>query len=418
MSERAAEASGETGKADAGARARSRAGHVGASGEMRRAAEFAAETEPDARGAGQSGGMRRGGPGIAREAAADVEQGARGAGHLAANAEALGVPARDLGDGGETLRDVGEFGLIDRVARHCAQSPTVLLGPGDDAAVIAAPDGRVVASTDLLLEGRHFRTDWSTAYQVGRKAAAQNLADIAAMGAVPTALLVGLAAPASLPVTWARELAAGLADECALVGVSVAGGDTTRAETIMIAVTALGDLRGRAPLTRSGAHPGDKVAVVGELGWSACGYTLLATGSDGPEKAFLRHRMPEPPYAQGPLAAEVGATAMIDVSDGLLADLGHIARESDVGIDLEPEAFAIPDEMRAVADRLGIDPLGWILTGGEDHALAACYPAAVDVPQGWTVIGTVAKRSADHAAPRITVAGMAWRGSQGWDHFA
>src|SRR5581483_11190175 len=116
-------------------------------------------------------------------------------------------------------------------------------------------------STDLLLQGRHFRTDWSTAYQVGRKAAAQNLADIAAMGAVATALLIGLAAPADLPVTWARELAAGLADEGEVVGVSVAGGDTTRGDSIMIAVTALGDLRGRAPVTRSGAHPGDRVAV-------------------------------------------------------------------------------------------------------------------------------------------------------------
>jgi thiamine-monophosphate kinase len=331
----------------------------------------------------------------------------------------------DACDNAETLRDVGEFELIDRVARQAAQSSSVLLGPGDDAAVIAAPDGRVVASTDLLLQGRHFRTDWSTAYQIGRKAAAQNLADIAAMGAVPTALLVGLAAPADLPVVWARELAAGLADECALVGVSVAGGDTTRGETIMIAVTALGELCGRAPITRSGAHPGDKVAIVGELGWSACGYELLATGADlfatgadGSEKALSRHRVPEPPYAQGPIAAEAGATAMIDVSDGLLADLGHIARESDVGIDVAPEAFAIPDQMRAIADVLGIDPLSWILTGGEDHALAACYPAAADVPPGWTVIGTVAKRSTDQSAPRVTVAGSAWRGSQGWDHFA
>lgn len=375
MSERTAEESGETGKADAAAR--DGAGRLGASGEM------------------------------ARKAGSGVGAAADGGGRAAASD----------GNGRETLRDVGEFGLIDRVARQAAQSPTVLLGPGDDAAVIAAPDGRVVASTDLLLQGRHFRTDWSTAYQVGRKAAAQNLADIAAMGAVPTALLVGFAAPAELPVTWARELAAGLADECALVGVCVAGGDTTRAETIMIAVTALGDLRGRAPLTRSGAHPGDKVAIAGELGWSACGYELLATGAVGPEKALSRHRMPEPPYAQGPIAAEAGATAMIDVSDGLLADLGHIARESEVGIDVEPDAFAIPDEMRAVADRLGIDPLSWILTGGEDHALAACYPAAADVPPGWTVIGTVAKRSADQSAPRVTVAGVAWSGSQGWDHF-
>ncbi|HXR73463.1 MAG TPA: thiamine-phosphate kinase [Actinocrinis sp.] len=341
---------------------------------------------------------------------------ARGRGE--AEGENTATSALDARHAPETLRDVGEFGLIDRVARQALQSPTVLLGPGDDAALVAAPDGRVVASTDLLLQGRHFRTDWSTAYQVGRKAAAQNLADIAAMGAVPTALLIGLAAPADLPVTWAQELAAGLADECALVGVSVAGGDTTRADSIMIAVTALGDLRGHAPVTRSGAHPGDRVAIVGELGWSACGYQLLASGAAGPQKALARHRVPEPPYAQGPLAAEAGATAMIDVSDGLLADLGHIARESDVGIDVEPGAFAIPEQLRTTADRLGIDPLVWILTGGEDHALAACYPAAADIPPGWTVIGTVHKRSADQSAPRVTVAGKAWIGAQGWDHFA
>jgi thiamine-monophosphate kinase len=321
---------------------------------------------------------------------------------------------------GETLREVGEFGLIDRVARQAVQARGVLLGPGDDAAVVAAPDGRVVASTDLLLEGRHFRLDWSQAYQVGRKAAAQNLADIAAMGAVPTALLVGLGAPGSLPVAWARDLAAGLADECALVGVSVAGGDTTRAEKIVIAVTALGNLEGRAPVTRGGAHSGDKVAIAGELGWSACGYELLVRGvaAAGAEKALARHRAPEPPYQQGPIAAEAGATAMIDVSDGLLADLGHIAEESDVAIDLEAGAFAVPEELRAAGERLGIDPLGWVLTGGEDHALAACYPDAVDVPQGWIVVGTVQKRSADLSAPRVTVAGAAWAGPQGWDHFA
>ena len=328
----------------------------------------------------------------------------------------------ELDDAGETLNEVGEFGLIDRIARQARQGRSVLLGPGDDAAVLAAPDGRVVASTDLLLEGRHFRTDWSTAYQVGRKAAAQNLADIAAMGAVPTGLLVGLAAPGDLPLGWAKRFAEGLADECALVGVSVAGGDTTRGESIMIAVTALGDLGGRAPVTRAGAHPGDKVAIAGELGWSACGYELLrrdaAAAAAGPQKALARHRSPEPPYAQGPIAALAGATAMIDVSDGLLADLGHIARESDVGIDVEPGAFAIPDELAEAARRLDVDVLKWILTGGEDHALAACYPAAADIPQGWSVVGTVLKRSADSSAPRVTVAGGAWAGPQGWDHFA
>jgi thiamine-monophosphate kinase len=329
------------------------------------------------------------------------------------------------GNADETLSDVGEFGLIDRISRRMAQGEAVLLGPGDDAAVLAAPDGRVVASTDLLLEGRHFRADWSTGYQIGRKAAAQNLADIAAMGAVPTGLLVGLAAPGGLPVQWARQFAQGLADECALVGASVAGGDTTRADSIMIAVTALGDLGGRAPVTRAGAHPGDKVAIAGELGWSACGYELLLRGTETAvsqkaesQKAVARHRSPEPPYAQGPIAAVAGATAMIDVSDGLLADLAHVARESDVGIDLEPGAFPIPEELAETARRLDADVMRWILTGGEDHALAACYPAVADVPQGWYVVGTVLKRSTDSSAPRVTVAGAAWDGPQGWDHFA
>ena len=124
-----------------------------------------------------------------------------------------------------TARDVGEFGLIAQVIARLGTSPSVLLGPGDDAAVVAAPDGRVVATTDVLVEGVHFRHDWSTGYDVGRKAAAANLADVAAMGARGTALLVGLAAPAELPVQWALDLADGLRDEAAVVGAVVVGGD-------------------------------------------------------------------------------------------------------------------------------------------------------------------------------------------------
>lgn len=325
-----------------------------------------------------------------------------------------------------TLQQVGEFGLIDRVARTAQQGAAVLLGPGDDAAVVAASDGRVVASTDLLLEGNHFRRDWSTAYQVGRKAAAQNLADMAAMGAVPTALLVGLAAPGDLPLAWARDLAAGLADECAPLGASVAGGDTTRGEVLMLAVTALGDLRGRAPVTRSGARPGDVVALAGELGWSACGLELLRRGraDEGPEEALSRHRTPRPPYAAGPQAAEAGATAMLDVSDGLLADAGHIARESGVALDLDREwaEDSVSRELRAAGERLGVDPLEWVLTGGEDHALVACFPAGVRLPEGWRVIGRVDDAGAGltDAGPTgaVTVGGKSWVGARGWDHFA
>jgi thiamine-monophosphate kinase len=357
----------------------------------------------------------------------------------------IGPVDTDSAAAGSTLAELGEFGLIDRIARRTVQGPAVVLGPGDDAAIVLVRGGRVVASTDLLVEGRHFRRDWSTGYQVGRKAAAQNLADIAAMGAEPTALLVGLSAPGDLPVEWAAALSRGLADESGTVGASVAGGDTTRGETLLIAVTALGDLPAGLAVTRSGARPGDVVAVAGELGWSACGLDLLLRGeaglADGAEglsfgaasadsapesavdtlaraaaKALARHRVPEPPYAAGPAAARAGATAMLDVSDGLLADLGHIAAESGVAIDVDPAALAPPPGLAALAGKLGVDPLAWILTGGEDHALAACFPAAAGVPAGWLPIGLVSER-VPHQPP-VTVAGRPWAGRLGWDHFS
>ncbi|MBA3523786.1 MAG: thiamine-phosphate kinase, partial [Geodermatophilaceae bacterium] len=170
-----------------------------------------------------------------------------------------------------TVGEIGEFGLIERVTGRLRGGPAALLGPGDDAAVVRTADGRVVASTDLLVEGTHFRRDWSTAADVGTKAAAQNLADIAAMGAVPTALLVGLACPPELPVAWAEEFTTAFDAECALVGAVLVGGDVTRSATLCIAVTALGDLEGRPAVTRGGAEPGDVVAVAGRLGWSAAG---------------------------------------------------------------------------------------------------------------------------------------------------
>lgn len=154
-----------------------------------------------------------------------------------------------------TVGELGEFGLIRELTSRLTTTPAVRLGPGDDAAVVAAPDRRVVASTDILLEGRHFRRDWSTAYDVGRKAAAQNLADIAAMGAVPTALLLGLVVPAELPVTWAGELMDGIRDECQVAGAAVVGGDVVGGETITVAITALGDLRNHEPVTRAAPAP-------------------------------------------------------------------------------------------------------------------------------------------------------------------
>lgn len=309
----------------------------------------------------------------------------------------------------ETVESLGEFGLIDAVQARLPQGSEVILGPGDDAAVIHAPDRRVVATTDLLVEDQHFRRAWSGAYDVGRKAAAQNLADIVAMGARPTALLVGIAVPPGLDAQWPLGLADGLRDECALVGASVVGGDVVRGEAITVAITALGDLEGRAPVTRSGARPGDVVAVVGRFGWSAAGLALLEHGLEEPAEAVEAYRRPSPPYDLVSPATTAPMTAMIDISDGLLQDLGHVASASAVALDVQTALLPIDGTVTDAAARVGADPLEWVLTGGEDHGFAACFSIAA--PAGWQRIGVVREGRG------VTVDGVPPRGRTGFDHF-
>ena len=309
-----------------------------------------------------------------------------------------------------TLSDLGEFGLVDALSARFPQGEDVLLGPGDDAAVVSFPAGRVVVSTDLLVDGRHFRRDWASALDIGHKAAAQNLSDINAMGGRATALTVGLAAPPDLPAAWALELADGIAEEAALVGASVVGGDVTRADEVMIAVTVLGVVDGE-PVRRSGARPGDVVAIAGRQGWAAAGLAVLARGFRSPRVLVEAQRRPEPPYAAGAEAARAGATAMIDVSDGLLADVGHIAAASGVAVDIHAGAFEVAEPLRAVGAALGADPMRFILTGGDDHALVATFPAGLPLPSGWNRIGEVAEGSG------VTVDGAAYEGPSGHVHF-
>ena len=304
-----------------------------------------------------------------------------------------------------TLSSLGEFGLIAAVSAGLPPNAKTLVGIGDDAAVLATPDGRVVATTDFLLEGRHFRRDWSSAADVGHKAAARSLADCAAMGAEPSALLVALAAPPDLPVSWARELTGGLAAECARAGASVIGGDTARAGSVLLAVTGLGDLGGRKPVLRSGARPGDVVAVAGPLGHAAAGLALLTAGMSS-EPLVREHLRPAPPYDAGPEAAVLGATALIDVSDGLLADLGHVADASGVQIRLVSDRLRPEQSLqvaaRKISERTGspsrpaptptpADALAqeWVLTGGEDHSLVATFPPGTRLPPRWRVLGEV-----------------------------
>jgi len=381
------------------------------------------------------------------------------------------------GQDSQTLASLGEFGLITALSSWLPPGRRTLVGIGDDAAVLAVPDGRVVATTDFLLEGRHFRRDWSGAADIGHKAAARSLADLAAMGAEASALLVALAAPADLPVSWARELAQGLAAECARGGASVIGGDTARAGQVLLAVTGLGDLAGRNPVLRSGAAPGDQVAVAGPLGHAAAGLALLTAALSHDDLAahddlVAAHLRPAPPYDAGPEAADLGATAMIDISDGLLADLGHVAAASGVRIDVAADPLRPGDRLltaaRAVRDaarhassgrtgpgprpdpagpppsaealqaealqaealqaealqvearrieapqieNLRMEALRWVLTGGEDHSLAATFPPGTQLPPRWRVIGAV------RPGHGVVVDGQPWAGAPGWDHFA
>ncbi|MGH3950593.1 MAG: thiamine-phosphate kinase [Pseudonocardiaceae bacterium] len=315
-----------------------------------------------------------------------------------------------------TVAETGEFGLIDAVTRNREQPALTLIGPGDDAAVIAAADGKVVASTDVLVQGVHFRLDWSDPQKVGRKAVAVNLADVAAMGAVPTAVLVGLACPRTTKTDVVAELANGMWAEATRAGIGLVGGDMVSADQIVISVTALGDLQGREPVTRSGARPGDVLAVCGRLGWAAAGLAVLGRGFRSPVNVVNAQRYPEPPYAEGPAAAVAGATSMIDVSDGLLADLGHLAVASAVGIDVRTDGVRVDQRLTEVASALGADPLHWVLTGGEDHALAATFPSASQVPAGWIRIGSA--HVAGLSGSGVTVDGKPYEaGERGWQHW-
>ena len=319
-------------------------------------------------------------------------------------------PAGD-GEAAASLAGLGEFAVIDRLVSGRDQPAIVALGPGDDAAVVTAADGRTVVSTDMLVEGRHFRLDWSAPHDVGRKAIAQNAADIEAMGARATAFVVGFGAPGDTAAARVVEFADGMWHEARLLGAGIVGGDLVSAPQWVISVTVLGDLDGRQPVRRGGARPGDTVAVTGELGRSAAGYALWHNDIRQFEELRRRHLVPEPPYGQGRIAADADATAMTDVSDGLLADLGHIAQASGAGIDVSTAALAADHD--AVADAgtaAGADAWAWVLGGGEDHALVATFPG--QPPVGWRAIGRVLD-----APARVLVDGADWEGNPGWQSF-
>jgi thiamine-monophosphate kinase len=342
-----------------------------------------------------------------------------------------------------TLGSAGELATLARILPHLPAADGAEVGPGDDCAVVRAPDGRFVITTDMMIEGPDFRLAWSSPHDLGRRAATSNLADVAAMGARPTALLVAIAAPARTPVTDLEALADGLREGCALQapGCGVVGGDLSVSDALVITVTATGDLEGRDPVLRSGARPGDVIAVAGTLGMAAAGVRLLfehartaAAGGDPLPDTALARRLrashpaaieaqlsPVAPLAAGVAAARAGATAMLDVSDGLLLDLGRMARASEVGIDLGSAALA-DDARRVAAAHPSLPPaaLDLVLTGGEDHALVASFPAGATLPDPFRAIGRVVAPGAE--GPAVTVDGAPYAGPRttlgGWDPYA
>ncbi|MDN5570232.1 MAG: thiamine-phosphate kinase [Propionibacteriaceae bacterium] len=318
---------------------------------------------------------------------------------------------------GRTVEELGEFGLIDAITAGLPGSDALRLGPGDDAAVFT-PDGDVVVSTDAMIEDVHFKKVWSGPHDVGRKAVGSALADLEAMAARPVGVVVALSCPADTPADWVLEFGKGVREECGLGGAVLMGGDVTRGEKIAVVVTVFGDMGGRPPLLRCGAQPGDVVAAVGRFGMAAAGLAVLTRGFRSPGAVVRAHRVPEVPYGQGRVAADAGATSLIDCSDGPLADLGHVARASGVRIDLDSAAFDIGEAQKTVAAAIGGgDPLTYVLTGGDDHALLGTF-APDAVPDGWRVIGRVLASSADEE-DAVTVDGTAAsaESSPGWRHF-
>ncbi len=310
------------------------------------------------------------------------------------------------------LSDLSEEGILERILPRFAARQGDLVGPGDDAAVLRLTSDTLVATTDAFVRNRDWVDAWSTPADVAVKCLTQNLADIGAMGAVPTSLLVTLVADPATEVDWVERFAEALGVGCARAQVSVLGGDLSSAPegVLVISVTALGQLAGRPPVRRGGARPGDVVAVAGTLGTAGAGLLLLQRQGPSDDPLVAAHLRPTGAWWEGPPAADAGATAMIDISDGLLRDVDRVGRASGVRVDLSRAALG-PDVERLVPAVGAADALTCVLTGGEEHSLVATFPSVSPLPDGWRVIGAV------HEGAGIGVDG-ADAVPAGWDHFA
>lgn len=342
----------------------------------------------------------------------------------------------------QTVSEAGEEAVLTAITEviepHNAARTDLRLGLGDDAAVVSFGHRQVAMTTDTMAEGQDFRREWwaserDWATDVGTKAAAQNLSDINAMGTTSKALLISLTLPPQTPLSWVQNFYRGVLRACQAPGAEdclIAGGDLASGESISVTITALGQIGdGGGLLARSGAQPGDILAVCGPLGCAAAGLALLESSheavaaaeaerhSDLLQRCRAAQQRPAPPLTSGAAALAAGATAGMDLSDGLLRDAARLARASGVRIRLDDAALAAEAEsLQPVAGCLGGESrqaLEWVLTGGEDYSLLATFGAAATLPAGFRQIGTVEAGSPPQESPAVLTEHRVL--SLGWD---
>ena len=297
---------------------------------------------------------------------------------------------------GNTLAELGEFGLIDRI-RNRFPAPEGVTGIGDDCAILPQRDGRdTLVSTDMLIEGTHFLRDDIPPYALGWKAAAVNLSDIAAMGGRPTGTFLSLALPAGLETTWAEDFLRGYSDISQRFGTPLLGGDTTASpDRICINVAVLGECPSGSARTRDAAWPGDLVCVTGTLGDSAGGLKAILEDleRDADVQALIdRHYLPVPRIGEGlQLAAIPGVHAMMDISDGIGSDLKHILEASGTGAEIVLSALPLSPALQRVCTRQGWDATQLAVSGGEDYELLFTVDPDAEKTLGipHTVIGRI-----------------------------
>ena len=325
-----------------------------------------------------------------------------------------------------TVADLGEFGLIDAIQKHLPAPPEGETWSGDDAAVVPSPEGKLVITTDLLVEHVDFDLSYCSPTSIGVKAMAVNASDVAAMGGIPSHAVATLALPSSTSVEVVEGIAEGLASAGAFVGITLVGGDISEASEISVGVTLVGSVD--HPITRSGAEPGDLICVTGRLGGAAAGLRILREEIVGEEvdrpaitRLAMRQLAPTPRIKEGRYVASLGGTAMIDVSDGLLADLTHLLDASRCGCDVDVDGVPIDEDLIALARRVpNLDPLELALTGGEDYELLFTVPSPLreeferafdEIDSSLTVIGEITENERTVGGRNLE----SWM-EKGWEH--